>query len=258
MQIEALESALIETKLKYARDMERAQKRLAEMESQVYNTQLQGDGKDMSERVQYQIDTLKNEVYQECDAEDKVMLLEKMVKNLTAAYHFTNHERSVIKIQKAELERAANRDKLMFEKAQNEVENWLSKILFYQDTLFEVLSRTGSIPDIDQFNKKSPISREKQILLKELYYLNKERDAKIKEMERTYRLQDDRNKKAIELLQQFIDQFHEAFLEVDFINVFGTYQDTVEGKLQTVERLSKELEEMGVLDIDKLEYRKQA
>lgn len=59
-------------------------------------------------------------------------------------------------------------------------------------------------------------------------------------------------------MQQFIDQFHEAFLEVDFINVFGTYQDTVEAKLQTVERLSKELEEMGVLDIDKLEYRKQA
>lgn len=41
MQIEALESALIETKIKYSREQERSDMRLAEMESQVFNMQQQ-------------------------------------------------------------------------------------------------------------------------------------------------------------------------------------------------------------------------
>lgn len=40
MRIEVLESALIETKLRYKRERERAEMQLAEMESRTYNTYL--------------------------------------------------------------------------------------------------------------------------------------------------------------------------------------------------------------------------
>lgn len=43
MRIEALESALIETKISRARDCERAEMRLAEMESTMFNAAVKSD-----------------------------------------------------------------------------------------------------------------------------------------------------------------------------------------------------------------------
>jgi len=44
MRIEALESALIETKIRYSREVERAQMQLSEMESRMLNNHLNNEG----------------------------------------------------------------------------------------------------------------------------------------------------------------------------------------------------------------------
>lgn len=59
MRIEALEAALIETKLKLSRERERAEMQLAEMESRVYNQFLDSNSDGM-ERVKDLEDRMKD------------------------------------------------------------------------------------------------------------------------------------------------------------------------------------------------------
>jgi len=51
--------------------------------------------------------------------------------------------------------------------------------------------------------------------------VNQDRLRKDEEMKRTYVKYDE--KKEIERLDEFVKEFHEAFLEVDFISVFDSY-----------------------------------
>ena len=127
-------------------------------------------------------------------------------------------------------------------------------MLYYQDTLYEVLERTGFLTNIEEYNKKSPISKGKQTLLKELNILNFERLRQEDEMKRTYIKPDD--KKTIKRLEDFVKNFHEAFVEVDFISVFESYQEVVCQKEDTIENLTNQLATLGVLDTEKLEYLK--
>lgn len=127
-------------------------------------------------------------------------------------------------------------------------------MLYYQDTLYEVLERTGFLTNIEEYNKKSPISKGKQTLLKELNILNFERLRQEDEMKRTYIKPDD--KKTIKRLEDFVKNFHEAFVEVDFISVFESYQEVVCQKEDTIENLTNQLASLGVLDTEKLEYLK--
>ena len=70
--------------------------------------------------------------------------------------------------------------------------------------LYGVLERTGFIEDLEENNqRKSPISMEKQILLRELMELNMERLAMDKEMHKTHRKPDD--KRSIKRLKEFSD-----------------------------------------------------
>ena len=70
--------------------------------------------------------------------------------------------------------------------------------------LYGVLERTGFIEDLEENNqRKSPISIEKQILLKELMELNMERLTLDKEMLKTHRKPDD--KRTIKRLKEFSD-----------------------------------------------------
>lgn len=70
--------------------------------------------------------------------------------------------------------------------------------------LYGVLERTGFIEDLEENNqRKSPISMEKQILLKELMELNLERLTLDKEMLKTHRKPDD--KRTIKRLKEFSD-----------------------------------------------------
>ena len=70
--------------------------------------------------------------------------------------------------------------------------------------LYGVLERTGFIEDLEENNqRKSPISMEKQILLKELMELNMERLTLDKEMLKTHRKPDD--KRTIKRLKEFSD-----------------------------------------------------
>ena len=84
-----------------------------------------------------------------------------MIIQLLAAYHDNNHEKSCLRNEKNDLIRERDRNKAMNDKSQGVVMAWLGKILYYQDALFEVLSRTGLLSNLNDNNKKSPISKDK-------------------------------------------------------------------------------------------------
>ena len=92
--------------------------------------------------------------------------------------------------------------------------------------LYGVLERTGFVEDMEEnMQKTSPISMEKQILLKELHELNAERNEKEKDMKKNYKIPDDR--RTINRLKAFCDNFHEVILEVEFLKIFEIYQKVV-------------------------------
>ena len=64
MQIAALESALIETKIKLARERERAEMRQAEMESTLYNAALKSDE---AQRVEDILQAINDPTFEELD-----------------------------------------------------------------------------------------------------------------------------------------------------------------------------------------------
>ena len=65
----------------------------------------------------------------------------------------------------------------MYKEYQDKLKERLERQIYYQDMLYGVLERTGFLEDLEENNQRpSPISREKQILLKELMDLNIERN----------------------------------------------------------------------------------
>ena len=81
-RIEALESALIETKLKLQRERERSDMRLAEMESSMYNHSMMTTTDEL-ERVSNVEGMFKDVQFQDLDDAKKVKLLEKSIKRLS-------------------------------------------------------------------------------------------------------------------------------------------------------------------------------
>ena len=83
-RIEALESALIETKLRYQRERERAEMQLAEMESRLFNTQLNNND-DAILRLLKAEETLNNPEFNNLADSEKVNMLERVCKQLRSA-----------------------------------------------------------------------------------------------------------------------------------------------------------------------------
>lgn len=65
---------------------------------------------------------------------------------------------------------------------------------------------------------RSLLSEEKQLALKEIYELNKERIRKDEEMERTHVNVDE--KKKLQRLEKFVQDFHDMIVSVDFRGIF--------------------------------------
>ena len=88
MKIEALESALIETKLRSNRERERVEQELAELESKLYNMQNEGTKND---HVAIYQNTLKDKNFKQMDDSSKVRVMENMIKGLTTSYASATH-----------------------------------------------------------------------------------------------------------------------------------------------------------------------
>lgn len=67
-----------------------------------------------------------------------------------------------------ELKDEARAKQELFKKAQDDVKEWLNRILFYQDTLFQILERTGMLDILKDRKPLSPINEENKALLREL------------------------------------------------------------------------------------------
>mmetsp|Transcript_885 Transcript_885/g.1341 ORF Transcript_885/g.1341 Transcript_885/m.1341 type:complete len:170 (-) Transcript_885:1978-2487(-) len=79
MRIEALESALIETKIKLSRERERAEMRQAEMESTQFNQALNSE---QCQRVDDIFKTLNESTFEEIDDVAKVKMMRTMIQRL--------------------------------------------------------------------------------------------------------------------------------------------------------------------------------
>ena len=77
MRIEALETALIETKLKYKRDLDRLEMEKGEIESTVFNKHSNADH--TAQRIDRHLEYLNSE---NLSAENKVSRYEKLIKDM--------------------------------------------------------------------------------------------------------------------------------------------------------------------------------
>ena len=74
---------------------------------------------------------------------------------------------------------------------------------------------------MQEYNEKSPISEEKFTIIQELFSLNAERLRQEEDMQRTHVKPDDR--RSLKRLEVFVNEFHEAIIEVDFVGIFEAY-----------------------------------
>lgn len=125
------------------------------------------------------------------------------------------------------------KNKELYQKSKDGVREWLNKLLYYQDAMYSIFERIGMVEDLEEYNKKSPISEEKFIFLKEIFSLNAERLRQEEEMNRTHIRPDER--KTLKRLEVFVNEFHEAIIEVDFVSVFEAYQEVVTQKTERIE-----------------------
>ena len=116
-------------------------------------------------------------------------------------------------------------------------------MLYYQLTLYDMLQQTGILENL---GPDSPISEEKCLALQEIIELKKERIRLDEEQDRTFI--EPNEKKKIERLGKFVKDFDEVLRAVDFRSIFSHYQRVVQAKVRSVERVTKELMKIGMLN----------
>ena len=92
-----------------------------------------------------------------------------------------------------------------------------------------MLEETG-ITNMDE--TKSMLSEEKKLAIKEIYELNNERLRQDREMEKTYIVVDE--KKKLQRLEKFVEDFHDTILTVDFRSIFQMQQKVMAAKSQKI------------------------
>lgn len=171
MRIEALESALIETKLKMMRERDRSDMRLAEMESALLNQQT-NISTDELERVALAETNLADPTFQDIDDEKKVKLLERSVRRLAASIRGCLQEKLMFNKELKELKHTIETNKEHYERVQKKDLQEKQKVLYYQQMLYELLEATGVMAAVGE---DSPLTEEKQLALKEILELGQER-----------------------------------------------------------------------------------
>ena len=247
MRIEALESALIETKISRARDCERAEMRLAEMESTMFNAAVKSDD---NQRVDDILTAINDPTFHELTDQQKVYMMTSSIPRLQKCINSLTIEKMQTAKDLTEVRDEMAKNKELYQKSKDGVREWLNKLIYYQDAMYSIFERIGMVEDLEEYNKKSPISEEKFILLKEIFSLNAERLRQEEEMNRTHIRPDER--KTLKRLEVFVNEFHEAIIEVDFVSVFEAYQEVVTQKTERIEQMANHFSQLGVIELDKL------
>ena len=97
----------------------------------------------------------------------------------------------------------------------------------------------------------SPLPEEKQDILRELFDLNAERIRQDEEMAKTHIAPSE--KKKLQRLEKFVNEFHKVILEVDFRSILESYQQVMKQKDATINEMTMEFANLGVIDLSKLE-----
>ncbi len=174
MRIEALESALIETKIRYSREMERAQMQLSEMESRLLNQSINDEGGQL-ERVANIEATLNDPQFKNLDESKQVSLLMRSIKRLTNCVRASEQRKTLLTKQMAELQYESDRNAEFNEQTQVNFRDSQEQLLYYQQVLYEILENIGMLQGIGANAGDSPLSEEKQLALRELLELNESR-----------------------------------------------------------------------------------
>ena len=106
---------------------------------------------------------------------------------------------------------------------QENARNSYEMLLYYQQSLYEMLESTGIMNDLGD---ESILSEEKKVALQEIIDLNKERIKQDEEMQKTYVNPDE--KKRLKRLEKFVKAFHDVILIVDFKSIFENYSQVVQ------------------------------
>ncbi len=160
MRIEALESALIETKIRYQREMERAQMQLAEMESRLLNQSINDEGGQL-ERVANIEATLNDPQFENLDESKQVSLLMRSIKRLTNCVRASEQRKTLLTKQMGELQNEIDRNAEFNEQTQVDFRASQEQLLYYQQVLYEILEKIGMLQGIGGNPGESPLSEEK-------------------------------------------------------------------------------------------------
>lgn len=156
-RIEALESALIETKLKLQREQERSDMRLAEMESSIFNHSM-NTTTDEIERMSNVDAVIKDPTFQDLDDAKKVKLLEKSIKRLSMSIRSCMNDKIQFINQIKELQYTVDSNREFNEKMQANARQDKEMVLYYQQTLYEMLESTGILGAVGE---DSPLTEQK-------------------------------------------------------------------------------------------------
>ena len=149
MRIEALESALIETKLRLNRERERAEMTMAEMESRTMNLYVDSEDQQMARLREFEKELKKDEeddktfAFKDLTDAGKVQVLERYNKRVYAVIDSNMKERSKFINKINELTHQVEQDREQNEKSKKETRKNLEFVLDYQMMLYGLLEQTG-------------------------------------------------------------------------------------------------------------------
>ena len=122
-------------------------------------------------------ETLEKPDFDIMDDQAKIKMMKTMLERLRKCNDSLKTEKTAHEKELKELKESLTKNQDMYKEYQDKLKERLERQIYYQDMLYGVLERTGFLEDLEENNQRpSPISREKQILLKELMDLNIERN----------------------------------------------------------------------------------
>lgn len=119
---------------------------LNEMQSRLLNQSLDDTGQ--LGRVANIEETINDPTFQNMDEARQNQILLKSVKRLTQCIKASEQKKTLLTKQKAELESEIERNKQFNEETQENFRNSQEQLLYYQDTLYELLENTGMLQGI--------------------------------------------------------------------------------------------------------------
>ena len=228
LRIEVLETALVETKLKYAQETNRAEMKVAEMESYLLSQQKSDEEVegDLAEALRVLEPAEPGSdaalLQSQMSPERKNQILADVVTKLRRSLKSLSQDKFNLQQAVKELEGKVEGDADFHIKAQEEFKKSKELVLFYQVLVADILDRTKI------FKEGNKATAGDRLMFQEIMELERERRRKDAVEARNSLRVDPR--KALTRLCNFVDEVHDIMLALNVRQIFKKYQLVVEEK----------------------------